>query len=170
MFDPEEVLSQLTLKSYMTAAEFGCGSGGFTIPLAKRLREGKVYGLDILEEKLSALKHKAELEKVFNIQTKLTDLDEKEGSGLPSSSLDLVLIPNVLFQAEKKDNMIEEAARILKDGGELVVVDWKEDAAMGPKEGRISADEVKKMAEKLNLKLKKDFSAGPYHYGLVFEK
>lgn len=170
MFDPEEVLSQLGLKSYMAAAEFGCGSGGFTIPLAKKLGEGKVYGLDILEEKLSALKHKAELEKVFNIQTKVADLDEKEGSGLSSNSLDLVLIPNVLFQAEKKNNMVEEAARILKEGGELVVVDWKEDAAIGPNEGRVSAGEVKEIAEKSNLKLKKEFSAGPYHYGLVFEK
>ena len=48
----------------MIAADFGCGSGGWAIPLAKKLEEGKVYAIDILEEPLSALRARAKLEKI----------------------------------------------------------------------------------------------------------
>ena len=40
--NPEEVLDELDLRSDMVAAEFGCGSGGFAFPLARRLDEGLV--------------------------------------------------------------------------------------------------------------------------------
>lgn len=168
--NPEEVLNNLDLKESMIACEFGCGSGGFTIPLAKRLKEGKIYGLDIQEEKLSALKNKATLQNLSNIETILCDLEKTRGSTFQNDFLDVVLIPNVLFQAEDKSAMIREAKRVLKPGGQLLIVDWKKDVSFGPKEGRISAEEVKKIAEELGLKFKKEFSAGTYHYGLLFTK
>ena len=66
--DPENILDQLQLKPDMVAAEFGCGSGGFLIPLAKRLEDGLVYGIDIQEAPLSSLKSRAMLENVGNIR------------------------------------------------------------------------------------------------------
>ncbi|PIP24588.1 MAG: hypothetical protein COX33_01180, partial [Candidatus Nealsonbacteria bacterium CG23_combo_of_CG06-09_8_20_14_all_36_125] len=48
--NPSEVLKQLNLKKNMVAADFGSGSGGWAFPLAKKLEEGKVYAIDILEE------------------------------------------------------------------------------------------------------------------------
>ena len=53
--NPEDVIGKLNLKDNMIAADFGCGSGGFTVPLARELDEGLVYGLDIQVEPLSAL-------------------------------------------------------------------------------------------------------------------
>ena len=63
--NPEEVLDQLDLKVNMVAAEFGCGSGGFAIPLAKKLDEGLVYAIDIQESPLSALKSMALVENII---------------------------------------------------------------------------------------------------------
>ncbi len=170
MINPEEILNILDLKNDMIACEFGCGAGIFAISLAKRLTNGKVYGLDVQDEKLSALKNRANMENLLNIDTILCDLERPNGSTLQSDYSDLVLIPNVLFQAEEKSAIIEEAKRVLKPEGQLLIIDWKKDAPLGPKEGRISPEEVKKMAEKLNLKLKKEFSAGIYHYALLFTK
>jgi len=168
--NPEEILDQLEIKDSMFACEFGCGAGLFTIALAKRLKTGKVYGLDIQEEKLSFLKSKAFLDGVTNIETILCDLEAPKGSKFQHNFLDIVLIPNVLFQAEKKDAIIEEAKRILKPGGQLLIIDWAKIAPIGPKQGLISAEDVKKTAEKLGLKLKKEFPASAYHYGLLFTK
>ena len=169
-FNVEEILNKLEIRDTMIAAEFGCGGGIFSIALAKKLKEGRVYGLDILEEKLSALKNRAAIENISNIVTILCDLERSQGSTLRNGYLDLVLIPNILFQAERKDAIIEEGKRALKPGGQLLVVDWKKDAPLGPKEGRVSAEETKAIAEGLGLKLKNEFSAGPYHYGLLFIK
>ena len=72
---------------------------------------------------------------------------------------------------KKADSKIlTEAERTLKKNGKILVVDWKKEASLGPKEGKISAEEVKKIAKDLGLKLKEEIEAGSYHYGLVFKK
>lgn len=168
--DPNKVLKQLKLKENMTAADFGCGSGGWTIPLAKKLEDGLVYAIDILDEPLSALRGRAVLEKIQNIRTIRSNVEDKNGSKLSDSSVDLVLISNLLFQIEKRKEVFAEAKRILKNNGKILVVDWEIEADLGPEEGRVSAEEVKKIAEEFGLKLEKEFEAGIYHYGLIFEK
>lgn len=169
-FKIEEVLSYLSLKESMLAAEFGCGSAAFTVALARKLSKGRVYALDIQEEKLSALQGAIRKQNLSNVFTVLCDLEAKNGSTLQADSLDIVLIPNVLFQAENKHAIIEEAKRVLKPGGELLVIDWSKAGAFSPKEGMIHSDEVKKIADTLGVSFKKEFAAGDYHYALLFTK
>ena len=168
--NPEEILNKIDLKEDLLACEFWCGSGIFGISLAKKLKGGKVYGLDIQEDKLSVLKNYVLLENLSNIETIICDLEVPRGSTLQGNYLDLVLIPNVLFQSKKESAIIEEAKRVLKPGGQLLILDWTKESSFGPKQGRITAGKVKKMAEKLDFKLKKEISAGNYHYGLLFIK
>lgn len=168
--DPNKILNELRLRDDMLAAEFGCGAGGWTIPLAQKLEEGKVWAFDIQSEKISALEGRAMAENILNIETKICDLEEPKGSQLPDNFLDLVLIPNVLFQVEKKEVIIKEAKRVLKKKGKLLIVDWLKESNFGPKEERVLPGEVKEIAQGLDLKLKKEFEAGAYHYGLIFEK
>lgn len=168
--NPEKILDQLDLREDMIASEFGCGLGIFSIALAKRLKKGKVYGIDILEEKLSAFKERASLEGVSNVEAILANVEKIGGSKLKDNFLDLVLIPNVLFQNEDKKVIIEEAKRITKVGGEILILDWKKESPIGPKEGRISAEEVKEIASSLGLKFKKEIEAGSHHYCLLFTK
>ena len=168
--NPQEVLNKLKLRDNMVAADFGCGSGGWVLPLVKELSKGRVYAIDVLQEPLSVLEARCKSERILNIQVIRSDLESKKGSTLALESLDLVLITNLLFQVENRKKVMEEAKRVLKKGGKILVVDWKADAPMGPEKGRISLEEVKKIAEELNLKLEKESSAGKYHYYLVFTK
>lgn len=168
--NPTEVLNKIKLKSDMIAADFGCGSGGWVIPLAKKLEEGRVYAIDIQEEPLSALGSKLKIEGIQNVKKILSDIEIENGSKVPALSCDLVLITNLLFQVEKKKQIFKEADRILKPRGKILVVDWKPESSLGPEQGRVSPEEMKALAEEFKLKLKKEFSAGDYHYGLVFEK
>lgn len=165
---PNEVLKKLKLKEDIIAVDFGCGSGGWVIPLAEKLEDGKIYAIDILEEPLSALRAKAKLAKISNIQTILADVEKK--TEIFEESCDLVLITNLLFQSDDKKKVLEEAKRVLKKGGRILVVDWQETAPLGPEEGRVSPEEVKETALDLNLRIEKEFDAGPYHFGLVFTK
>ena len=166
--NPSEILKKLRLGKSMVAADFGCGSGGWTIPLAKILKEGKVYAIDILEEPLSALRAKLKIEKVFNVEARKADLEK--GTTLLSNSCDLVLMTNLLFECENKKKVLEEGKRILKTGGKILVVDWQKDNPLTPEIEWLDFEEIKKIAQELNLKLEKEFPAGSYHYGLIFEK
>lgn len=166
--NPTKVLKQLKLQEDMVAVDFGCGSGSWVIPLAEKLEDGKIYAIDILEEPLSALRAKAKLAKISNIQTILADVEKK--TEIFEESCDLVLMTNLLFQSDDKKKVLEEAKRVLKKGGRILVVDWKEDVSLGPEEGRVSPEEIKETALDLNLRIEKEFEAGPYHFGLVFTK
>ncbi len=165
-----QVLSNLDVNDGMVVAEFGCGNAIFAMALAKKLPKGRVYALDIQEEKLSALKSRASHEKVKNITTVHCDLERPQGSTLQNNSLDVVLITNMLFQVENKYIILEEGSRIAKQGGQILVVDWLKEGPFSPKEGMAKPAEIKSMAQKAGLSFKKEFATGDYHYGLLFIK
>jgi len=168
--NPEEILNQIDLQRNMVAADFGSGQGGFAIPLARRLESGLVYALDIQIAPLNALKSQANFEKISNIRVIRCDLEKPRGSTLTDGSLDLVLIVNLLFQSSDKNAIISEAKRVLKKGAKLLVIDWLPNVSVGPSEGKVSPEEVKKIADNLGLKLEKEIKAGAYHYGLLFNR
>lgn len=165
-----EVLSHLDVKKSDSAAEFGCGTADFTLALARKIDKGKLYALDIQEEKLSVLKNKIATQNVNNIKVMQCDLEAPNGSGLKNDFLNIVLIPNVLFGVENKYGIMQEAKRVLRMGGQLLVIDWLKPSVLGPKENLVSPDEVKKMASELGLAFKKQFASGDYHYALLFIK
>jgi len=167
--NPEKILEKLNLRENQIAADFGCGSGGWAIPLAKILKRGKVFAIDILEEPLSALSLKLKTEKIYNVEIRKADVEEKV-SLLPES-VDLVLMTNLLFECKNKRKVLEEGKRILKKGGKILIVDWKENLPpqIGPEE-RAKKEEIKEIAENIGLKLKEEFEAGDFHFGLIFEK
>jgi len=168
--NPEEILDELELSPTMLIADFGCGSGGFTIPLAKRVDEGLVYSLDIMEAPLSSLKGRLLMEKINNVKIIKCNLETHKGSTLSPESVDMVVIPNVLFQIENKGGIIIEALRILKNSGKLVIIDWLTNASQGPEEGRIAKEEVIRLAKDQGAQLLKEFDAGKYHYGIILTK
>jgi ubiquinone/menaquinone biosynthesis C-methylase UbiE len=166
--NPEEILKLLKLKETMIAADLGCGSGGWVIPLSKILEEGMVFAVDIQQEPLSALRLKAETGKLSNIRTIIADVEK--GTLLDKESVDLVLITNLLFQCEKKEKVLEEGKRILKPKGRILVIEWKPNAVLGPKQGKITSEEIKEMAKNLGLRVQKEFDASAFHYGIILEK
>lgn len=168
--DPTKVLNQLELRETMSAADFGCGSGGWAIPLAKILKDGKVYAVDLLEEPLSALRSRMATEKVLNIVAVRANIEKEGGSKITAGTMDLVLLTNLLFQCDDKKTVLGEARNVLKPGGTILVVDWQQGAPLGPKGREVSVEEIKEIAEKIGLRFEKEFTAGTYHFGLVFKK
>lgn len=168
---PETILDQLNIRDNMQIADFGCGHGYFSLPLAKRVGQGKVYALDVLEEALQSVKSRAEIEGVANIETIRGNLEMAGGSKLTDQSVDLVILANILFQSQKKEEILREAQRALKKDGQLVIIDWLAGSSLAPKEGWfISKDEARQLTESQGLTLAKELTMDGQHYGLVFKK
>lgn len=168
---PEEIIQQLNIEKNITIADFGCGAGYFTIPLAKIAEQGKVYALDILDTALESVQSRAKIEGLFNIEVRNCDLEKLGKSGLEDNSIDLVLLANILFQSFQKPAIIKEAKRVLKQGGKIVIIDWKANQPMGPPENLIvSLNLAKKVTKEQGLNFKKEFPVDKYHWGAVFVK
>lgn len=170
---PKEILSFLNLREGMKVADFGCGAGFFTILMAKAVgADGEVFAIDVQKSSLETISVKARTEGAANIKNVWADLEVFGSTKIAADSLDLVLLSNVLFQSNKKEDILKEARRILALEGKLVVIDWKpESLEVGPKDGyRIHKDSLIKIVEGLEFKLEKEFNAGDYHYGLIFTK
>lgn len=170
---PEKILRDIGgIKPGMSIADFGCGSGYFSLPLARLVGvEGQVTAIDVLSSALESVTARARNSGLLNIKTVRANLEIPASTGLPDVSQDVVIAANLLFQSKKKNAIMKEASRILKLGGKLVVMDWDPEALVGPpKNLRVNPREVTSFAQANGLRLEKDFRAGFSHYGMVFSK
>ena len=171
--NPEKIVSGFGIKEGMMIADFGSGAGYFTILLGQRVgQSGKVFALDIQESALDNVRVKAKAAGLENVETIRSNLEVLGSSGLADNSQDIVLLANILFQSEQKAEIIKEAVRVLKDGGFLVVIDWKRAAGgFGPPDN-LRTDEIAMRSLVLGegLVFENDIDAGQFHYGLKFRK
>lgn len=167
--NPKQIIDNLSfLDSRMVACDIGSGSGGWTIPLAKKLENGKVYAVDIKEEALSALRSKLDDERIFNVELLLADIEK--GVKIADNTIDFIILSNVLFEVEDKKKVLAESQRILKSNGHLLIIDWKKLNNIGAQDKAVLKENVIDTASQFNLKLKEQFDSGNYHFALVFEK
>jgi ubiquinone/menaquinone biosynthesis C-methylase UbiE len=170
---PERIARYFDLRPGMVVADFGAGGGYFTIPAARLVGpEGKVFAIDIQKQSLDNIRSKAALEHLRHIEAVWADLESPRGSRLPNHAADFVIIANILFQIEKKQELFNEANRILRAGGRLAVLEWDETPfPAGPAVNlRAPKNSVRRSAEEAGFELEKEFEAGSHHYGLLFRK
>ena len=168
------VFEKVGLAEEMKVGDLGCGNlAYFSVPAAKIVgKKGIVYAVDILKSVLQSVEHIAQEQGLANIKTIWSNLEVVGATKIPAASLDLAMLHNMLFQSEKDDQVFLETYRLIKSGGKLIVIDWKNiSAPFGPPPAkRIKKEDVTKFATATGFTLLEEFEAGPYHFGLIFVK
>ena len=128
-----DILLQLELRGDEHLLDLGCGRGAVLLMAARRLPRGKATGIDVWKEAeqsgnaLWVTEHNAKLEGVAE-RVVLHTADMRH---LPFSdaSFDLVVssmaIHNIPTPSGRKQ-ALHEAVRVLKPGGKLVIVDFRQ--------------------------------------------
>lgn len=102
----------------LEVADFGCGTGVLSVSIARWA--SRVWAIDQSEAVLAQARERAVREGRGNITFLREDLHRLS---LPASRLDLVVISQSLHHVEAPPAVLAEAARILKPGGKLVVLE-----------------------------------------------
>ena len=170
---PEKNIEQLALDKDQVIADFGAGSGAYTLAAAKALHgRGKVYAIDVQKDILTRLQNTCSDEHIGNVTCIWGDIEKLGGTKIRDDSCDLVIISNVLFQAPDKKTILEEAKRVLHWGGRLLIIDWTASFnSMGPTQEQVFPESAARaLAEQLNFLFDQSLNAGNYHYGMIFRK
>jgi len=169
----DAVIGEFGIVPGMKIADFGCGAGHIGI-LAAQLtgKDGHLLALDIMEDKLDSFKARAKASGLENVETKRANLEVLGNTGAADNSQDMVLLINILFQSNKKQDILKETKRVLKPDGTAVLVEWKKGGGgFGPPDGlRTDTNEMQAIFASENFTLVRQFNAGQFHYGLIFKK
>jgi ubiquinone/menaquinone biosynthesis C-methylase UbiE len=171
--DPKKAIAHLNLKKGAIVADFGAGVGYLAHALAEEVgKKGTVYVVDIQQDLLTKVMHLANEEHIDVFEYIHADLETPLSTHILDESVDAVVLSNVLFQAEKKENIINEALRILKKGGTILVVDWRDSFGnMGPPPEHIYTEEsARKVLAASHFLCEESVDVGSYHYGILCKK
>ncbi len=168
---PKRNVGLLALHEGMSVADFGAGIGEYTKALSAKVgTTGKVYAVEIQKDLVKKLEAELKDLGMTNTHCIWGDVERVGGTKLANKSIDAVVVSNILFQSFDKLGLVDEARRILKKGGKLLLVDWKESFdGMGPSVHHVVKESVAiDLFTKRGFKVLEKITDSVHHYGIIF--
>jgi arsenite methyltransferase len=170
---PAEVVQALNLKPGMAVADLGSGSGYFTRRFIQAVAPGgTVYAIDVEPKALEYIQtHLSPAERPISTVTFVhADPDNPK---LPPASVDLLFLCNTYHHIENRSPYFSRAARAIRAGGRLAIIDFYADHRSGdlgfPKEHLISREQLIGELTKAGYRLAREHTFLPRQYFLEFD-
>ena len=163
---PEEILDTLQLAQMARVADIGAGTGYFSVRIAKRVPNGKVFAVDIEPDMVRYLGERAHHEHLHVLQPVLASANSPN---LPEP-VDVVLIVDTYHHIDDRVAYVSRLKSSLQPGARLAIVDFKADASEGPPPAlRIPPERVIAELEQAGYALVARHDFLPRQYFLVFK-
>ncbi len=101
--------------------DVACGTGDFSIAIAKAVKKGEVIGVDISKEMLEVMRQKVLKNKLESMISQ--EMGDGEALRFPEGSFDRVVNAFGIRNFENSEKGLREALRVLKPGGRLVILE-----------------------------------------------
>jgi SAM-dependent methyltransferase len=162
---PHEVITALKLTPDAAVADIGSGTGYFATRLAHFVPRGRVYGVDTEPDMVKYLAERAAREGLANLVSLAGTPDDAR---LPAK-VDLVLMVDVYHHIAERERYFRKLQGSLKAGGRIAVIDFTEEATMGPpKRERVPPERVRSELAQAGYALAEEHAFLPNQYFLVF--
>lgn len=133
-FDPARIWERLQPQAGNTIVDIGTGVGFVALPLAAEFPDCCVIGCDIQPGMIALLLEDAADRKLDNVKGIVMTPNAVD---LPNGAADIVVMAQLHHELDDPVLLLRECGRILKPGGRVVIVDWKdEDNGKSPAAGR----------------------------------
>ncbi len=164
---PEAILDALNLKPDSSVADIGAGTGYFSVRIAKRVSQGKVFAADVEPDMVRYLGERAQREHLSNI---VPVQASAEAANLPEP-VDFILVADTYHHIGNRTQYFARLKASLHPGGLLAIVDFKADSPNGPPpQHRIPPEKVTGELDAAGYSLVKSYQILPRQYFLVFRK
>jgi predicted methyltransferase len=118
----DEIVAALELKKGQDVADVGAGTGLFLEPLAKAVGvAGRVYALDIAPDFIEALKQRVKLQKLEQVEVRLS---KERSVELPPLSIDVAFVCDTYHHFEYPQHVLFSLYKAIRPLGRLYVVDF----------------------------------------------
>ena len=112
----QEIVSEVGLKAGFQVLDYGCGPGGYLLPVSKVIgSSGKLYALDTLPIAIDMVEKIVAKNELKNVKIILSDC----ATSLPNEELDTVLLYDVFHDLSDQSAVLSELHRVLKPTGQL---------------------------------------------------
>ncbi len=128
--NPEIIWEKTDIEKPSVLIDIGAGTGFFALLFSKKMISGKVYACDISEELIGWMENNLPVDsKTIIIPVKM----EESSVPIADGTADLVYMINLHHELDDPVAIIRESFRLLKNGGKLMIIDWKkEETPEGP--------------------------------------
>jgi len=166
---PSRLMQVLDLNQANVVADIGAGTGFLTFRLARLVPSGRVLAVEVQQAMLDTIRTRMERDNVRNSQLVL---GAPEDPALPASSVDMALIVSSYHEFSHPKEMLENIYVGLKEGGRLVIVEYRgEDATIAaPRVHRMTEIQIRKELEASGFRWRDTFDVLPQQHIVVFEK
>jgi predicted methyltransferase len=138
---PARVVELMAIKTGMTVADVGAGTGYFTPHLSRAVgASGKVIAEDVEPAMVEWLEARVKRERLENVQPLLGTADDPR---LPPGGVDRVLVVDTWHHVENRAAFSKKLAAALAPGGAVFIVDFTLESPHGPpRSARLAPDTV----------------------------
>ena len=127
--DVDRIMEMGGVEPGQHVADIGCHEGYFSMHLAREVGlRGKVYSVDVREDRLAKLNQNAADLNLLNITTILGDYDDPK---LPKKELDLVVIMDTYHEMRDYMTVLEHVKQALKPSGKILILEKLKSHAKG---------------------------------------
>lgn len=159
-------------KPGMVIADIGAGTGLFTRLFAERVAPGGlVYAVDISRPFVENILRTAREQGMDNVEGVV---NSERDVALPPDSIDLAFVADTYHHFEYPVSMLDSIYRALRDGGRLIVIDFRRDPRVSSRwvMGHVRADKHAVIDEitRAGFRLEEDRNLLRNNFYLVFSK
>ena len=162
-------IKKLPVTQNSVVADIGAGTGYYTFRIADKVKQGKVYAVEIQDEAITYLKNKAGQRDQKNV---MVVKGGEKSPNLPAHTIDLAIMVDVYHELSYPHEMLQAIRRSLKPHGKLLMLEYRtEDPKIAIKPlHKMTVAQVNKELAANGFKLVQREEFLPMQHYLVYQK